>query len=62
MLNVEILARLQSACQIPLGTTFAVVWLAKADLYPNEVSGIENGITHNDIEVTTFSISPLPYH
>lgn len=30
-----------------------------ADLYPKEVSGIENGKPHNDIKVKTFSI---PHH
>ena len=33
-------------------------WPVTADLYPNEVSGIENGTTHNDIKVRTFSIPP----
>jgi len=35
-----------------------ILALMPADTYPNEVSGIENGTTLNDIKVRTFSISP----
>ena len=41
---------------------FVLIWLVTADLYPNEVSGIENGTTHNDIKVRTFSIWPYIFN
>ena len=37
-------------------------WPVTADLYPNEVSGIENWTTHNDIKVRTFSIWPYIFN